>query len=94
MKIDDITSRSKPADNAQRHAANPEVAELLNARASNTLLKCRSLARDEIELAHLIMNKLDVDPQYVPSETLLQAVRTICDKLGDQGALAGMIRTA
>jgi hypothetical protein len=58
---------------AERNAAHPEVAELLNARLANMLFNCRSLARDEIELANFIINKLDVDPKYVPSETLLQA---------------------
>ena len=78
----------------KRNAAHPEVAELLNARLANMLFNCRSLARDEIELANFIINKLDVDPKYVPSETLLQAIRAINDKLSGSSSLHGMIRTA
>lgn len=58
------------------------------------LFNCRLLARDEIELANFIINKLDVNPHYVPSDTLLQAIRTICAKLSGQAAFAGMLRTA
>ena len=58
------------------------------------LFNCPALARDEIELANFIINKLDVDPKYVPSETLLQAIRTICDKLGRESSMHGVIRTA
>lgn len=79
---------------AKRNEAHPEIAELLNARTANMLFNCRSLARDEIELANFIINKLDVNPHYVPSDTLLQAIRTICDKLSGQAAFAGMLRTA
>lgn len=79
---------------AKRNAAHPEVAELLNARLANMLFNCRSLARDEIELANFIINKLDVNPHYVPSETLLHAIRAINDELAGTSSLHGMIRTA
>jgi hypothetical protein len=79
---------------AKRNAAHPEVAELLNARLANMLFNCRSLARDEIELANFIINKLDVDPHYVPSETLLQAIRSINNKLAGDSSAQGAIRTA
>lgn len=79
---------------AKRNAAHPEIAELLNARMANMLFNCPALARDEIELANFIINKLDVDPHYLPSETLLQAIRTIDDKIGGTYSMAGMIRTA
>lgn len=51
--------------------------------------------RDAIELANFIINKLDANPHYVPSETLLRAIRTINDKLfaGDS-SLHGVIRSA
>lgn len=94
MKIDDITSGSVPGYGAKRNANHPEVAELLNARRANMLFNCRLLARDEIELANFIINKLDVDPHYVPSETLLQAIRSINEKLSGGSSLQGMIRTA
>lgn len=79
---------------AKRNAAHPEVAELLNARLANMLFNCRSLARDEIELANFIINKLDVDPHYVPSETLLQAIRSINNKLAGDSSAQGAVRTA
>ena len=78
---------------AKRNAAHPEVAELLNARLANMLFNCRSLARDELELANFIINKLDTDPHYVPSETLLQATRAINKKLEGESSLHGVIRT-
>jgi hypothetical protein len=96
MKIEDITSGADlpTGYGAKRNAAHPEVAELLNARLTNMLFGCRSLARDEIELANFIINKLEVDPHYVPSETLLQAIRAINDKLSGISSLHGMVRTA
>jgi hypothetical protein len=108
MKIEDITGtnvgRSIRGDyawsatvngyGAKRNAALPEVAELLNARQANMLFDCQSLARDEIELANFIINKLDVDPHYEPSETLLQAIRAINDTLTGKSSLHVMIRAA
>jgi len=94
MKIDDITSGSVSGYGAKRNAAHPEVAELLNSRQANRLFDCPSLARDEIELANFIINKLDINPHYVPSETVLQAVRAINDKLPGSSSLHGMVRTA
>lgn len=79
---------------AKRNAAHPEIAELLNARLANMLFNCPALARDEIELANFILSKLDIDPHYEPSETLLQAIRTIDDKIGGTYTMGGMIRTA
>lgn len=78
----------------KRNAAHPEVAELLNARQAKMLFDFQSLARDEIELANFIINKLDVNPHYVPSETLLHAIRSINDKCRGESSLHGMIRTA
>jgi hypothetical protein len=49
--------------------------------------------RDEIELANFIINKLDADPHYAPSEKLLQAIRAINDKLAGTSSLHGMVRT-
>lgn len=94
MNIEDITTGAAPGYGSERNAAHPEVAELLNARLANVLFNCRSLARDEIELANFIINKLDVNPHYVPTETLLQAIRSINRKLADTSSLPGMIRTA
>ncbi|MBB1472599.1 hypothetical protein H5368_06120 [Luteimonas sp. MC1782] len=94
MKIDDLTNDSVPGYGAKRNANHPEVGELLNARLANMLFDCPTLARDEIELANFIINKLDVNPHYVPSETLLQAIRAINDKLGGTSSAHGMIRTA
>lgn len=59
------------------NAAHSEVVEL----RANMLFNCLSLARDEIELANLILSKLDVNPHYFPSKTLLGAIRGINDKL-------------
>lgn len=94
MKIDDITSGSVSGYGAKRNTAHPEVAELLKARKANSLVSCQSLARDEIELANFIINKLDGNPSYEPSETLLQAIRAINDKLSGKSSMHGMIRTA
>lgn len=94
MKIDNITNGSLLDYSAKRNTAHPEIAELLNARLTDTLFNSRALARDEIELANFIINKLDADPNYVPSEMLLQVIRNICDKRGDESSLHGVIRTA
>lgn len=96
MKIEDITSGTVPGDDygAKRNADHPDVAELLNARLANMLFNCRSLARDEIELANFIINELDVNPRYVPSDTLMQAIRAINSKLSGGSSLHGMVRTA
>lgn len=94
MKIGAITSSSGPGYGSKRNAAHPEVAQLLNARHANGLFDCQALARDEIELANFIINKLDVNPHYVPSETLLQAIRAINHKVAGESSAYGMIRTA
>jgi hypothetical protein len=96
MKLEDIVGGTPPTDDygAKRNAAHPEIAELLNARLANMLVNCRSLARDEIDLANFVINKLDDDPQYVPSQTLRQAVRAINDKLSGSSSLQGMAGTA
>ena len=74
--------------------AHPEIAELLNAGRANMIFNCPLLARDEIELANFIINKFDVDPLYLPSETLLQATRSICHKLNGLSLHPSVIRTA
>ncbi|UNK48852.1 hypothetical protein MNR01_14050 [Lysobacter sp. S4-A87] len=114
MKIEDITGNNLGSSmrgnyassatvngyNTKRNAAHPEVAELLNARLANMLFNCRSLARDEIELAKFIINTLDLDPHYIPSDTLLQAIRSINNRLTGNNKLAGdsplhgIVRTA
>ncbi|MGY1458805.1 hypothetical protein ACW5F0_09185 [Luteimonas sp. A534] len=102
MKIEDITGADGASApdvhlgeyGAGRNAIRPEIAALLNARVANMLFNCRALARDEIELANFIVNKLDVDPHYLPSETLLQAIRSINRKLASDSPLQGVIRTA
>jgi hypothetical protein len=66
---------------AVRNEEHPEIAELLNARLANMLFNSRNLARDEIDLANFIVNLLDVNPRYVPSDTLLHAIRSINEKL-------------
>lgn len=65
----------------KRNTRFPEVAKLLNARVANAVFGNESLARDEMELANFIINKLDVDPHYVPGEAVLQAIRVINAKL-------------
>ena len=105
MKLEDIAphtrTHTKPVKTAtsprddygsERNAAHPEIAELLNARTANMLFNC-GLARDEIELVNFIINKL-VNPLYVPSESLLQAIRTVNVKIGGTDSMHGMVRTA
>jgi len=70
-----------PEYGAARNAAHPDLFVLLNARTANSLMNCRLLARDELELANLILNRMDVDPHYVPSHVLLAAVPAINAKL-------------
>lgn len=96
MRIEDITSGTAPGDDygAKRNSAHPEVAELLNTRRANMLFNCKSLARDEIELANFINDKLDVNPRYVPSDTLLQTIRVINGKFSGGSSLHGVVRTA
>lgn len=105
MKIEELVGAiSVPPDKAplshlgafgaKRNEAHPEIAELLNAHKANMLFNSPALARDEIELANFIISMLDMDHHYVPSETLLQAIRTIDDKIGGTYSMAGMIRTA
>jgi hypothetical protein len=66
---------------AERNEAHPEVAALLNAKLVNVVSNCDLLARDELELANFIINKLDIDPHYVPSAILMQAIRGINARL-------------
>ena len=66
---------------AERNALCPEVAVLLNAKMANSLFNCPLLARDEMEFANFIIDKLDIDPHYIPSVTLLQVIRSINAKL-------------
>jgi hypothetical protein len=71
-----------PADyGGARNARHPELADLLIAKEANALFNCPLLARDELEFANFMINKLDVDPHYIPSITLLTAVRNINAKL-------------
>ena len=94
MKLRDITTTGQaafhpvPQDEhkdfeygAARNAAYPELSALLNARTANSLLNCRLLARDELELANVILNRMDVDPHYEPSCIALDAVRALNAKL-------------
>jgi len=90
MKISDLSNKAAFAASATsddqcagtehgaaRNTSYPELGFLLNARTANTLMSCRLLARDEIEVANLVLNQMDVDPHYEPSMTLLVAVRSI-----------------
>jgi hypothetical protein len=90
MKLKDITEMKSPKPTgtpnlltstggrvAQRNTSHPELPELLNARNDNKLFSCILLAPDELELATFIIDKLDNDPDYIPSMLVLDAVRSI-----------------
>lgn len=91
MKIEDLfgvetsSIRGRIDDEAdygvKRNKRFPEVAALLNARDANMLFNCPLLMRDEMDLANFIINKLDIDPHYLPGDAVLQAVRVINLKL-------------
>jgi len=96
MKLQDIATRTlrqnpeiKPAIGARdcddystkRIAEHPEIAMLLDAHKRNELSNCSAMALDEVELAYFIINKLDCDPLYIPSMTLLAAIRSVNAKL-------------
>ena len=95
-RTNSVSTTSVPCDDysAKRSEAHPEIAELLNARTAKVLFNHVALAGDEMEFANFIINKLDADPLYIPSETLLQVIRTIDDKIGGTDSMHGMIRTA
>lgn len=106
MRLEDLAKRNREPNakggisatdgkpkNANRTDGHPEIAELLNARRANALFDCPALARDEIELANFLANKLEVDLDYVPSETVLKTIRNLCDRISGQASFAGMIRT-
>lgn len=84
----------EPSPNIQRNQLHPELTELANACRDDMLSNCQSLARDEIGLAQFIVNTLNSDPAYKPSDTLLQAIRAINRKLDADSPLRGMVRTA
>ena len=65
----------------ERNRLHPELSELLVTRNANQLFNCVLLSRDELEFANFIINKLDVDPKYIPSMVLLDAIRSINAKL-------------
>lgn len=65
----------------ERNARHPELADLLVAKEANALVNSDLLSRDELEFANFIINKLDSSPDYVPSITLLIAIRSINAKL-------------
>lgn len=94
MKLTDITATKESSNNAipssenadsgyeaASHEACPELVVLLTARTANSIVNCKLLARDELELANLILNQIDVDPHYAPSHVLLAALRAINAKL-------------
>lgn len=95
-RTNSVTTTTVPCDDysAKRSEAHPEIAELLNARAAKLLFNHPGLAGDEIEFANFIISKLDADPLYIPSETLLRVIRTIDDKIGGSDSMHGMVRTA
>ena len=65
----------------ERNTRYPELAQLLLARNANNLVNCTLMSRDELEFANFIINKLDIDPMYIPSMVLLDAIRSINAKL-------------
>ncbi len=71
----------------------PEVMELLSNRIANLLFSCAALAHDEIDFANFIVGKLDVDPHYYPSETLLLAIQSLNKKVADDSRPYGQNRT-
>ncbi|MGV8922342.1 MAG: hypothetical protein ACOH1L_03190 [Thermomonas sp.] len=79
---------SKRGYRGRRDQAYPEIAFLMNARYANMLFDRECLSRDEMEFANFILNKLDVSPHYIPSETLLQSVRAIVGKLATDGQVS------
>jgi hypothetical protein len=66
---------------SSRNQRYSELADLLLAKEANELFDCPLLARDELEFANFMINKLDVDPHYIPSMTLLSAIRSVNAKL-------------
>ena len=64
-----------------RNAKHPELAALLLAKEANALFDCQFLSRDELDFANFIINKLNCDPHFVPSMTLLTAIRSVNAKL-------------
>ena len=51
--------------------------ELILARATGMLATCHLLARDEVQLVGVVINNLDADPNYQPSDTMTAAIRAI-----------------
>jgi hypothetical protein len=72
---------------SSRNRRYPELADLLLAKEANALFNAPLLSRDELEFANFIINKLDIDPHYVPSMTLLTAIRSVNAKLAMSGYL-------
>jgi hypothetical protein len=66
---------------SERNARYPELAQLLVAKQANALFNCPLLARDELAFANFMINLLELRPDYVPSMTLLTAVRSVNAKL-------------
>lgn len=54
-----------------------EVEILMRSDASELVMTCEYLERDELDLADDILNRLKIDPLYIPSPILLQAIRAI-----------------
>ena len=54
-----------------------EIDALMRADASGLVLDCPLLAREEIDIAHLILDRLTQQKDYVPSDLVLQFIRGV-----------------
>lgn len=66
---------------SERNTLYPEIDYLLKAYSGNWFFNCRFLGRDETNLAHYIIATLLHDPDYIPSTSIVDAIRSIGAKL-------------
>ena len=67
--------------------ANP-LDDLILARATGMLATCHLLAPDEVQLAGVVINNLDANPDYQPSDTMMAAIQSIIWKIAISRVLA------
>ena len=62
--------------------------DLILAHATGMLATCHLLAPDEVQLVGVVINNLEADPEYEPSDTMMTAIQAIIWKIAISRVLA------
>lgn len=91
MRLEDLAQSYNPSASITDAGIEPPadmpasaLDELILARATGILSTCHQLALDEVRLVGVVINSLDADPNYQPSDSIMAAIQAINRKFASR----------